>query len=65
MRQLHTNHPLQSFYKKTKQSQLALMERKIPSRFFHEMDWGDSRRNLLEGQKIGAPKKNSTFAFGF
>jgi hypothetical protein len=29
------------------------------------VDWGDSRRNLLEVQKIVAPKKNSTFADGF
>jgi hypothetical protein len=43
------------------------MERKILfERFFSgQKDWGDSRKNLLEVQKIVAPKKNSTFADGF
>jgi len=33
--------------------------------FFFIGNWNDSRRNLLETQKIAAPKKNSTFAIGF
>lgn len=43
------------------------MEGKILfERFFSEQkDWNDSRRIVLDVQKIVAPKKSSTFAVGF
>jgi hypothetical protein len=43
------------------------MEGKILfERFFGgQKDWNDSRTNVVDMQKIAAPKKSSTFADGF
>jgi hypothetical protein len=43
------------------------MEGKILfERFFGgQKDWNDSRTNVVDKQKIAAPKKNSTFADDF